>query len=125
MDAKINIIGNRILTRPLKVLTKHEKSKSKVITPETKKEDSSRMAYDEHKFQAEVIKIGLRYRLRNLLVPKNHKITKGDVIYYIGGDGFPVIQDDKDYLVLETKRIIGINKKGKQEHEHMNLKSLQ
>lgn len=124
METKIGIVGNRILTRPLKVATKHEKSKSKVIAPETRKEESARQAYDDHKFQAQVVKVGLRYKLRNLLIPKSHKITPGDVVYYIGGDGFPVIQDDIDYLVLETKRIIGINQKGRQGYEFMNFKSL-
>jgi co-chaperonin GroES (HSP10) len=124
MEKSIAVFGNRVLTRPLNVLTKQQKKKSQIIAPENRKEQSTRQYYDEHKFQAEVIKIGLVYRLRTFFMPKKHKINKGDVIYHIGGDGFPIIQDDKDYLVLETKRVVGKNEKGKQGYGYLTYKDM-
>jgi co-chaperonin GroES (HSP10) len=125
---KIHVLGNRILTRPLKVPNKYDRKKSKVVTPESARKKNQdqhvRMNYDDHKNQAQVQRVGLMYRLRTLLIPKKHKITVGDIVYYIGGDGFPVIQDDKDFLVLETKRIIGINEKGRQGYDYLNFKDL-
>ncbi len=125
---KIRIFGNRVLTRPLKVPNKYDRKKSKVVAPDSaKKKDQDqhvRMNYDDHKNQAEVQKVGLMYRLRTLLIPKKHKISVGDIVYYIGGDGFPIIQDDKDFLVLETKRIIGVNEYGRQGYDYLNFKDL-
>lgn len=125
MKNKIAIYGNRVLTRPLKILNKSEKKVTSIITPTDKDHSKTpRHLYDDHKYQAEIIKVGLKYRLRNLLIPKAHKLTKGKVVYFIGGDGFPVIQDDIDYLILETKRIIGTNQKGNQGYKYLNFKDV-
>lgn len=125
---KIRVFGNRILVRPLKVPNKYDRKKSMVKAPDSAKKNNQdqhvRMNYDEHKNQAEVQKIGWIYRLRTLLTPKKHKISVGDIVYYIGGDGFPIIQDDKDFLVLESKRIIGVNEKGRQGNDYLNFKDL-
>jgi co-chaperonin GroES (HSP10) len=123
---QIKIFGNRILVRPLKVLDKAKKKKSSIIAPDSfankKSDQPQRYNYDDHKFQAEVQRISLNHFLRTFFLPRKFKIRKGDIVYYIGGDGFPVVQDDNDYLVLEAKRIIGVNEKGRQGYEYMNFK---
>lgn len=126
MKKNITVLGDRILTRPLKINTKIEKKNSNIVMPENNQNQDKpqRYNYDDHKFQAEVLKVGWKYKLKTFFLPPSLKICKGDVVYHIGGDGFMVVQDDIDYLVLENSRIIGINQQGKGDKEYLLYKDV-
>lgn len=99
-EKKIGIqpLGDDILTEPIHVKSKYEK-RGIVMPEEEEKKKHIREYYDDHPYQARVRKIGPEY---------DGVIKVGDVVYFIGGDGHPLIYNDGDYLLLRSDRILGI-----------------
>lgn len=91
----IKPLGTDLLVKPIDVKNKSEK-KGLITTDKSK---NTREMYDEHPFQATVLRIGKDYQ---------GEIEKGDVVFFIGQDGFPIIWNDKDYRILKSDRILGI-----------------
>lgn len=94
----IKPLGTDLLVKPITVKTKYEK-RGGVVTPENTDKSNKRDLYDEHPFRATVVRIGSDY---------DGEIQVGDVIFHIGGDGYPLIWNDKDYLLLKSDRILGV-----------------
>ena len=94
----IRPLGTDILVKRIIINTKYQKN-SNLITPKTENDGNKRELYDTHPFQATVLRLGKDYV---------GEIKVGDVVYFIGGDGYPIIWDDKDYIVMKSDRILGI-----------------
>lgn len=91
----IKPLGTDLLVKVIHIKNKYEKKG--LVT--TDKSGSKREMYSEHPFQATVLRIGKDYE---------GEIKEGDVIFFLGNDGFPIIWNDKDYLLLKSDRILGI-----------------
>lgn len=99
-DSKIGIrpLRDDILVETMSVKTKVEKKG--LTDPNKDKKGNKKDDYDDHPFQAIVRKIGPEY---------DGDINIGDVIFYIGGDGNPIIYNGSDkYLILKSDRILGV-----------------
>lgn len=91
----IKPLGSDLLVKVIPIKNKYEKKG--IVTADEGK--NKREMYDEHPFQATVLRIGKDYQ---------GEIKKGDVIFFIGNDGSPLIWNDKNYLLLKSDRILGI-----------------